>query len=88
MHSKEVQPPMQICHKGGVNAPECAFQSSLSSHSQPNSTNIYTNFQWTRPLNQFTASNCTDKPAELILIQPKGVQGCSYVQLCNRSLGA
>ena len=47
----------QICHMGrgvGVNAPERAFERSLSSHSQPNSTNIHTNFKWTWPLKQFT----------------------------------
>lgn len=79
-----MQPPMQIFHRGGVNAPECGFQSRLSTNSQPNSTNIYTNFQLTWPLNQFTASSCTYKPMELILIEPKGVQGCLHVQLCNR----
>lgn len=72
-----------------VNAPECSLHSSLSSNSQPNSANICTNFQWTWPLNQFTASSCTDKPAKLILIQPQGVQGGAYVPLCkDRSLRA
>lgn len=72
-----------------VNAPECSFQNSLSSNSQPNSANICTNFQWTRPLNQFTASSYTDKPAKLILIQPQGVQGGTYVRLYkDRSLKA
>lgn len=63
-----------------VNAKIMVSDQSVKQLSQPNSTIIYTNFQWTWPLNQFTAFSCTYKPRELILMQPKGIQRYSCAQ--------